>query len=85
MHLSVFVVGEGILLKALGHHLVGNDNGVAGFGLHDEVEDIKQFAGIAATVTEHGVCLLELYPALFQLDIRGYGAPEQFQKVVFLQ
>ena len=85
VHLSVFVVGEGVLLKALGHHLVGNDNGVAGFGLHDEVEDIKQFAGIAATVTEHGGCLLELYPALFQLDIRGYGAPEQFQQVVFLQ
>ena len=86
VHLPVFVVGEGILLETFGHHLVGDDNGVCGFGLHHEVEDIiKQFAGIAAAVAEHGGSLLELYLPFFQLRIRGYGALEQFQQVILLQ
>ena len=85
VHLPVFVVGEGILLETFGHHLVGDDNGVCGFGLHHEVEDIKQFAGIAAAVAEHGGSLLELYLPFFQLHIRGYGALEQFQQVILLQ
>ena len=50
VHFAVFVVGKGILLEAFGHHLIGDDHRVAGFGLHNEVEDVEQLTGIAATV-----------------------------------
>ena len=85
VHFAVFVVGKGILLEAFGHHLIGDDHRVAGFGLHNEVEDVEQLTGIAATVTEHGGSLPELYLPFFQLDIRRYGTLQEFQQVVFLQ
>ena len=85
MHFAVFVVGKGILLEAFGHHLIGDDHRVAGFGLHNEVEDVEQLTGIAATVTEHGGSLPELYLPFFQLDIRRYGTLQEFQQVVLLQ
>ena len=54
MHLSVFVVGKRILLQAFCHHLIGDDDGISGFGRNNEIQDVEQFAGVSTTVAKHG-------------------------------
>ena len=70
MHLSILVVCQGILLKALGHkgvrylqHLIA----LNAFG--QEFEDIEQLACIASAISQQGIGFLQFYVLLLEHHI----------------
>ena len=59
MHLAALVIGERVLLEALGDEIVGNHYGqVVAPGVGHQLQDVKQLARIAAAETQQGVGLL---------------------------
>ena len=41
VHLAVLIVGKRVLLQAFGHHVVGDEDRVCGFGVYHQLEDVE--------------------------------------------
>ena len=86
MHFPVLVIRQRILLEAVYHRgIVNDDEGIVAGGFHHQFEDVEQLAGIASAIAQHGVGLAHFYFAFFQHYIRGKGAVKQSQQIVLLQ
>ena len=71
MHLAAFVVDGHILLQALRDMLVvDDDGGAAGRGVHHDLQDIQQLAGVAGAETEERVGFLDGDLLVFQEGVR---------------
>ena len=79
------MAASGFLLEAFGDQCVGDDDGVCRLGFYHKFQDVEQLAGVASAVAQHGGGLLQFYFSLFQDDVGGDGAVEEFQQVVLLQ
>ena len=85
MHLPLLVVGHGVLLQPLRDGRVVDDDCALGHGVDQKVEDVEEFARIAAAVSEQSFRLVELHRALFEHDVVVEGMVHQREKFVLLQ
>ena len=85
VHLAILVVGQGILLQAVDHHVVCDFDIALASGLYHQLEDVEQLARVSPAIAKQGVGLADLDMALLELHVFGQGAMEQLQEVVFLQ
>ena len=85
MHLPVLIIGQGILLQTVLHHLVSNNHLSLRCSFHYEFQDVQQLPGVTTTIAQHGTCLLQFYLPFFQDAILMDGPVEQLQQIVFLQ
>ena len=85
MHLAILVVGERILLQALGDNGIGDDYLFAIVGLNHQLQRVEQLAGITSREAQQGIGLTDGDVALLQIDVFRDGAVEEFEQVVLLQ
>ena len=69
MHFAVLVVGQRILLEGGDNHVIANKERGVGGGFYHQFQNVEQFAGIAAAVTQQGIGFLQFDTALFQDDV----------------
>ena len=86
MHLAILIVGQGILLQTLGHHLIGDDNlfGTT-LSLYDKFQGVEQFARIASRETQQCIGLTYGDRLVLQIVVLADGAVEQFEQVVLVE
>ena len=85
MHLTVLVVGQGVLLEPLFDHLVGDGHLVVGRGTDDKLEDVEQFARIATAIAQQRIGLLQMDMALGEFDILGHGTMKKREQIGSLE
>ena len=75
MHLAAFVVDGDIFLQALRDvFVVDDDGGAAGRGVHHDLQDIQQLAGVAGAETEERVGFIDPNLFVLQEDVRLDGS-----------
>ena len=83
VHLSVLVVCQGVLLKALRHQRVGHFQRFALLhALGQEFQDVEQLACIASAIPEQGIGLLQFYVLLPEHCVLFHNTAAQGQQVV---
>ena len=83
VHLSVLVVCQGVLLKALRHQRVGHLQRLALLhALGQEFQDVEQLACIASAIPEQGIGLLQDYTLLPEHRVLFHHTAAQGQQVV---
>ena len=85
MHLSVLVVHGHVFFKASVDSLVVNLNGALrgrGGGVYDNLEDVKEFAGVSAALAQQCVSLAEHHLTLAEYGVGGKRAVKQKLQVI---
>ena len=86
MHLAVLVESHRILLQAFGHQCIVDYKRFIGLQcLHHQVEDIEQFARIAARKSQQRLGLFHFHIVASELSIAGYGSVEKVEQVVVVE
>ena len=69
MHLPFLVIGHGILLQTLSDAGIVDDDAPLGRGIREQIDDVQQFARVAARKTQQGIGFAHLKFAFAQHKI----------------